>query len=90
MDDRINDGLLRQILDETRACHVDSSNGKCSCEEKRGWGLADYPLAMVYSPIQQFRDIYDMDTALAQGTVFKELDLPFMGARVSKGGKCCG
>ena len=45
---------------------------------------------MVYSPVQHFKDMYDLDTALTQGTVFKELDLPFMGMSVTKGGNCRG
>lgn len=46
------------------------------------WGLVDYPLAMVYSPVQKWRNIYDGETALVRGTIFEELDLPFVG-------KCC-
>ena len=56
----------------------------------KSWGLVGYPLAMVYSPIQEFRNIYEIDKALEQGTLFKELDLPFMGMTVTKGGSCRG
>ena len=59
-------------------------------ERRMSWGLTGYPLAMVYSPIQEFRDMYEIDAALRQGTVFKELDLPFMGMTVTKGGCCHG
>ena len=55
-------------------------------DNRLSWGLTGYPLAMVYSPIQEFRDMYEIDTALRQGTVFKELDLPFMGMTVTRGG----
>ena len=34
-------------------------------------------LAMVYSPCQAFDDLYDVEAALARGTIFKELDKPF-------------
>lgn len=44
-----------------------------------GWGLREYPPAMVYSPYQIFREIYTPDTALSRGTLFSELDLPFEG-----------
>lgn len=37
-------------------------------------------LAMVYSPIQVWRDIYDMDYALERGTLFAELDKPLCSA----------
>jgi hypothetical protein len=43
------------------------------------WGLAEYPLAMVYAPCQMFRALYDPATALNRGTLFTELDLPLGG-----------
>jgi hypothetical protein len=57
---------------------------------KHKWGLTDYPLASVYAPIQEFEQLYDLDTALKRGTVFEKLDLPFMGESVHKGGNCRG
>ncbi len=33
--------------------------------------------AMVYSPVQCFRELYTPEEALMRGTLFKELDLPF-------------
>lgn len=53
-----------------------------------GWGLAEHPLAMVYSPYQLFRDIYAPDAALKRGTMFAELDLPFEGDKRRSGGIC--
>lgn len=37
-------------------------------------------LAMVYSPTQVFRDLYEPCKALARGTLFAELDKPFQGS----------
>ena len=37
------------------------------------------PLAMVYGPVQEWREIYDNEAGLAHGTIFKELDFPFLG-----------
>ena len=37
------------------------------------------PLAMVYSPVQEWRDLYDSETGHERGTIFKELDFPFLG-----------
>ena len=37
------------------------------------------PLAMAYVPMQKWRDIYDIDVGFSRGTIFKELDLPFLG-----------
>ncbi len=47
-------------------------NGRCG-----GWGIEGHPLAMVYSPCQAWRGAYTPDVALARGTLFSELDLPF-------------
>ncbi|MDD4564427.1 MAG: spore coat associated protein CotJA [Eubacteriales bacterium] len=37
------------------------------------------PLAMAYVPMQRWRDIYEPAKALSRGTIFAELDLPFLG-----------
>lgn len=37
-------------------------------------------LAMVYSPIQDWRNINDLESGFSQGTIFCELDKPFLGA----------
>lgn len=40
----------------------------------------EYPtLAMVYSPKQSWRMLYDADVALVKGTIFRELDKPLTG-----------
>ncbi len=39
----------------------------------------DLPLAMAYIPMQKWRDIYDPEVALERGTVFAELDKPWLG-----------
>ncbi len=36
-------------------------------------------LAMAYVPMQEFTDIYEPEQGLSRGTIFAELDLPFMG-----------
>ena len=55
-------------------------HGECMGHEgcgDAGWGLAEFPLAMVYAPCQFFRALHDPQTALNRGTLFTELDLPF-------------
>ena len=48
-----------------------------------GSGIPEHPsLAMVYSPKQYWRNLYDVDEALPRGTLFRELDLPFFGEKV--------
>lgn len=89
MNDRINEDLLRQILSGEAEAYPTCNVMPHDCKEKgRSWGLDGYPLAMVYAPNQSFDELYDLEAALSAGTVFKELDLPFKGMSVTKGGKC--
>lgn len=37
------------------------------------------PVAMAFVPFQQTPEVYDEMKALCQGTLFPELDLPFVG-----------
>ena len=48
------------------------------------WGIAGYPLASVYAPLQEWRDAYGEEEALAHGTLFRELDKPFLAGEVRK------
>lgn len=54
------------------------SVSKC-CEKRKftNFKLNGVPLAMLYSPYQGFEDLYDIDEAFNNGTLFKNLDLPF-------------
>ena len=58
-----------------------------STDRRTGWGLRNHPLAMVYSPYQEWRDAYTPEVALNRGTLFAELDLPFEGDK-KRGGIC--
>lgn len=40
-------------------------------------------LAMAHVPMQPWNSTYDPDTALARGTLFPDLDLPYVGRRES-------
>ncbi len=64
------------------------TGGECACEHSDGcgtgagehsWGLKGYPHAMVYSVLQDFDELYELEAALERGTLFKKLDLPFLG-----------
>lgn len=51
----------------------------CGCRaENREQGVDCMPVGMGYVPWQQFRDVLDGRSGLARGTIFQELDLPFM------------
>lgn len=43
--------------------------------------IDSFPLAMSYVPMQRWGDLYSADVALSRGTVFSELDKPFLGRR---------
>ena len=46
--------------------------------------LKGVPVAMAYIPWQTFKDLYTAEKAFSRGTIFEELDKPFMGI-----GGCC-
>lgn len=91
--ERVDDDMLRRMLGGDMRQQKNHSNRPCdnSSEKRHSWGLEDYPLAMVYSPIQNWRGLYDNETALRRGTLFKELDMPFLGSDGMKNGTggCC-
>mgnify|MGYP000861545938 CR=1 FL=1 len=42
---------------------------------------AQTPIAMCYVPLQRLETVYEPETALKQGTLFPDLDKPFLGGR---------
>ena len=49
--------------------------------------LNNMPLAMAYVPMQKWRKLYEPEVALERGTLFQELDLPFIGEEAVKSGR---
>ena len=53
--------------------------------------LGSLPIAMSYTPMQQWKTTYSAEKGLSRGTIFPELDLPFEGRTIlserSKGGR---
>lgn len=43
--------------------------------------LNDMSVAMAYVPMQRWNQVYDMSRGLTRGTIFPELDLPFVMGR---------
>ena len=64
-----------------------NNGGGCGCCEHGGNSRSDIDclggmsLAMVYSPCQEFDDLYDHTEGLRRGTIFRALDKPFSGRR---------
>ena len=72
-------------LSDTR--FVEAREKESGCEKRESNGIVNAPsLAMVYAPIQMWRDVYDLQTALERGTLFKELDKPLCICEKSVGG----
>lgn len=44
-----------------------------------GTPLDSLPIAMAYVPMQKWQRLYEPEVALERGTLFSELDLPFIG-----------
>jgi len=63
----------------TACCEEDHPTHTCSHDS-----LNNLPIAMAYVPWQEWKKIYAAEKALCRGTIFEELDKPFLG----KGG-CC-
>ena len=42
---------------------------------------AETPIGMAYVPFQQWKNIYEASVALDRGTIFEDLDKPFLGER---------
>ena len=53
-----------------------TGNGSCEFD-------ATKPIAMAYVPWQSFTAVYEPEVALERGTIFKQLDLPYLGKKVS-------
>ena len=58
--------------------HHDHDHGTEGCNASRYDQLSGMALAMSYVPWQTFCKRYELEEALCQGTIFKELDLDFM------------
>ncbi len=59
---------------------VEKPNGSCIC-------LDSLPLAMSYTPMQVWGELYSPVTALDRGTLFPPLDLPFIGEEAVPNGR---
>lgn len=56
----------------------------CGRRNETSFSRDEYALAMAYVPWQYFTNVYEPDKALEIGTIFPELDKPFLA-----GGRVC-
>ena len=60
-------------------------NGDSCSLNKCNFSSVDlFPLAMAYIPMQKFENLYSVDEALCSGTLFKDLDKPFLGGKCER------
>jgi hypothetical protein len=68
-------------------CGDNETERSVNCGDEKGNGIVNAPaLSMVYAPIQEWREIYDIAAALERGTLFKELDKPLEVCDKCRGG----
>ena len=72
---RVNEQRLRRMLEESSSRYAAQKayaplNGCCRDS-----------LAMVYSPYQNWQNIKELEAGFCAGTIFSELDKPFLGYR---------
>lgn len=90
--ERINESLLRRCALEEAPCALCRGTEKMNSSHSSSrttWGLTSYPLASMYAPLQEWRNVYETELALSKGTMFRELELPFVCGN-KRGGSCNG
>ena len=58
----------------------------CGCIQEPSCMRPEYPVGMAYVPWQDLNTVYEPDRALEVGTIFPELDKPWLWRRGT--GKC--
>lgn len=61
----------------------EAANRGCGCMSQRSHTQNEFVPAMAYVPWQYLTTVYEPDRALEVGTIFPELDKPFLA-----GGRC--
>ena len=72
-------GMMGARAPESAKC---SDSPSIECEQPDSTLPKEMPIAMLYVPYQSWRKLYDHQIALERGTIFEELDKPFIGERL--------
>lgn len=51
------------------------------------FGPPCFPLGMAYVPMQKWTELYDPELAMKRGTMFRQLDFPFIGEEAVPNGR---
>ncbi|MBQ3002102.1 MAG: spore coat associated protein CotJA [Clostridia bacterium] len=73
-----------RLLERIHAEHHHCDDTRPSVENGDS-GEFDSTLAMVYSPVQSWQNLYSVEEGLCEGTIFMELNKPFYGPRCNGG-----
>ena len=62
---------------------AETSMGCSSCRKDSSMSAfpAETPVGMAYVPYQQWKNIYEPAVGIDRGTIFEDLDKPFLGER---------
>ena len=61
---------------------MENANPTAQDVSARTMPIESMPIGMAYVPWQVWQKIYNDEVALDRGTIFHELDLPFIGERM--------
>lgn len=61
--------------------------GMSGAANRECFGPPCFPLGMAYVPIQQWKELYDPELAMKRGTMFRQLDFPFIGEEAVPNGR---
>lgn len=98
--DRLGNEMLRRVLNDDYSCQTHChTNIRCAGNNNYKANRVGTciqtsqnarPIGMVYAQVQVWGDMYDPCEALKRGTMFRELDLPFLMYNCgSQKGGCC-
>ena len=73
-------GRIAWSIPKERGVFMEKKETACQC-------LDDLPLAMAYVPMQKWGDQYAPAVGLERGTIFPQLDLPFIGEEAVPNGQ---
>ena len=88
LDLEAQERMLNRRNTNCSSCNLHNHHSESHCQnEDYANNSFNYALAMVYSPKQEWQNIYCEEEGFIAGTIFKELDKPFYGAKCH-GGTC--
>lgn len=59
------------------------NNMNCGCDKPMTSNI-NMPIAMAYVPWQEFKNIRNLKDGYHNGTIFKDLDKPFIGGKICR------